>query len=373
PAESAPASTWIQARNFPEVPNVPNWNDWAARLAVSYDLTGDGKTALKANAGKYVAAQAAGLAQAFNGMNGATQTRTWNDANGDRTILNADGSIQTNEVIGGTSNFGQIVSRPDPDLKRSYNWEYSAVLQRELRPRLSVTAGYYRRNFYNIQSTDNQNLSLNDWTPYSINTPSDPRLPLSGQPIPMYTLNANRVGIATDNLSSYSTLNRPTYDGVEFTMNARGAKYLLFGGVTTDRRVSTTCDGDNVTDGNPVGSARDNPNRLRFCDSGPPFRTTLKASGAYTFPYDIQVSGTFASIPGPTVNANYTVTSAVAGRPIIGSTTGAASTVINLVEPGSLFLDYQNRLDMRIGKTFRVNQNRFQAFMDIFNVFNAGT
>src|SRR5262249_9176495 len=69
PAESSPASTWIAARNFPEIPNVPNWNDWAVRFAASYDVTGDGRTALKGNVGKYVAAQAAGFAQNFNGMN----------------------------------------------------------------------------------------------------------------------------------------------------------------------------------------------------------------------------------------------------------------------------------------------------------------
>src|SRR5262249_45803964 len=354
PAESSPASTWIGARNFPEIPNVPNWNDWAVRLAASYDVTGDGKTAIKVNAGKYVSAQAAGFAQGFNGMNGATQTRTWNDANRDGTILNADGSIQTSEVIGGTSNFGQIVSRPDPALPRGYNWEYSAVFQRELRPRLAVTAGYYRRDYYNIQATDNQNLAPGDWTTYTINTPSDSRLGLSGQPITMYTLNPARVGIATDNLITFSTQNKTTYDGVEFTVNARGTKYLLFGGVTTDRRVSTTCDGDNVTNGDPVGSARDNPNRLRFCDATLPaagvglagvFGTGVRAPAAYPSPYDIQLSGTLGSVPGPNVSANYRVPWAVAGRPIIGSTTGAASTVINLVQPSTLFLDYQNRLD----------------------------
>jgi hypothetical protein len=381
PAESSPASTWIGARNFPKIPDVPKWDDWAVRFAVAYDLTGDGKTALKGNAGKYVAAQAAGFAQGFNGMNGATQTRTWNDANGDKTILNADGSVQTNEVIGGTSNFGQIVSRPDPNLARGYNWEYSAMLQRELRPRLSVTAGYYRRDYYNLQITDNQNLGLGDWTTYTINTPTDTRLPLSGQPITMYTLNANRVGTATDNLVTFSTQNKTTYNGVEFTVNARGTKYLLFGGVTTDRRTSSSCDGDSVTNGDPVGSARDNPNRLRFCESnlagsGQPanvFRTTVKASGAYTLPYDVQVSGSFSAIPGAGVSANYQVTSAIAGRTIIGTTTGAASTTINLIEPGSLFLDTQKRLDMRLGKTFRVERYRIQGFMDIFNVLNAGT
>jgi len=43
------------------------------------------------------------------------------------------------------------------------------------------------------------------------------------------------------------------------------------------------------------------------------------------------------------------------------------------VQPNSVFLDYQNRLDMRIGKTFRVDRLKVQGFMDIFNVFNAGT
>jgi hypothetical protein len=373
PAESSPASTWIGARNFPEVKDVPNWTDWAVRFAAAYDVTGDGKTALKGNVGKYVAAQAAGFAQTFNGMSGTLtgvpQTRNWNDANGDKTIINADGTIQTNEVLGGTSNFGQVTSRPDPNLPRGYNWEYSILLQRELRPRLSVTAGYYRRDFYNIQVNDNQTVSASDWTTYSINTPNDSRLPLSGQPITMYTLNQNKVGVPTDNLATFSTQNKTTYNGVEFTFNARGAKYLLFGGITTDRRVSTTCDGDTS-----ATTGRDNPNGLRFCDSAPPFRTTVKASGAYSFPKDIQLSGTYSAIPsGNTVQANYTVTSGIAGRPIIGSTAGATSTVINLVETGSLYLDTPHRFDLRLGKTVRLDRYKILAFMDVFNVFNIGT
>jgi len=372
PAESSPASTWIAARNFAEIKSVPTWNDWALRLAVNYDLTGDGKTALKANAGKYVASQAAGFAQGFNGMNGATSTVNWTDANGDKTILNADGSVQVNEVAARPSNFGQIVARPDPDLKRGYNWEYSALLSREVLARTSVTVGFYHRDFYNLQVTDNQNLATTDWTPYSINNPTDTRLPLSGQPMTLYTLNPGKVGTAIDNLVTFSTQNKTTYNGFEVTGNVRRDKLIMFGGVTTDRRASTQCDGEGGGS-DPVGSGRDNPNRLRFCDSIPPFRTTFKASAAYSFPYDINLSGSFTAIPGPGVSANYQVTSAIAGRPIIGSTTGAASTTINLVETGSLFLDRQNRLDLRLGKTFRFDARRVQGFMDIFNVFNAGT
>jgi hypothetical protein len=195
-------------------------------------------------------------------------------------------------------------------------------------------------------------------------------------------LNPNKVGTATDNLFTYSSQNKSTYNGFEVSANLRRDKFLLFGGVTTDRLVTSSCDGSTTLDVGARGaSARDNPNSLRFCDvvlatSGQPagvFRTTVKASATYSFPYDIQVSGSFASIPGPGVRADFTVTSALAGRPIIGSTTGAASTVVNLVEPNSLFLDTQKRLDLRAGKTFRFNRYRVQGFVDVFNALNAGT
>jgi hypothetical protein len=378
PAESSPASTWIGARNFPAIPDVPNWNDWAVRLAVAYDLFGNGKTALKANAGKYVAAQAAGYAQNFNGMSGVTQTVSWTDLSRNGTIFDAAGNIEVNEVGPRTANYGQVTNRPDPALPRGYNWEYSAVLQHELFPRMSVTAGFYHRDFYNLQVADNSTVSLADWTALSVTTPTDTRLPLSGQAIPLYSLTPTKVGVATDNLLTASTQNKQTYNGVEFTVNLRRNKFILFGGVTTDRLITNNCDGSGATDGT---SGRDNPNGLRFCDSvrataGQPagvFRTTVKASAAYSFPYDVQLSGSFTSIPGPAVAANYTVTSAIAGRPIIGNTAGAASVVVNLVEPNSLFLDYQNRLDLRVGKTFRFGQRKIQGFADIFNVLNTGT
>jgi hypothetical protein len=149
-------------------------DDWSARLAGAYDLFGTGKTALKLSAGKYVASEATGFAATFNGMTYATQTRAWVDVDRNGSILDANGNLQFNEVLGGTSNFGQITTRPDPALDRGYNWEYDALVQHELMPRVSVTAGYYRRQFYNLPIIDNQNVSRSDWNPYTISVPSDP-------------------------------------------------------------------------------------------------------------------------------------------------------------------------------------------------------
>ena len=186
----------------------------------------------------------------------------------------------------------------------------------------------------------------------------------------MYTLNANKVGVATDNLRTYSNVNTVGLrrHRAERAICAR-EKLLLFGGITTDRRATVDCDGTN----NVTTTPRDNPNGLRFCDATPPFRTTFKLSGAYQLPYEFQLSGTFMAIPGPAVAANYTVTAAIAGRPIVGTTAGGTTINVNLVESNSMFLDYQNKLDMRLARNFRFDRYRIQGFADIFNLLNAGT
>jgi hypothetical protein len=369
PAQSSAQAQWIQARNFPEITDVPDWNDWSVRLAGAYDIFGNGKTAVKANASKYIAAAASGYTQNFNPMSFSTQTRAWFDLDRNKSIFDANGNLQVNEVFGGTSNFGQITNRPDPDLERGYNWEYSASVQHELMERVSMNVGFYRRQFYNLDVIDNTNLATTDWSPFGITTPTDPRLPLSGQPIEMYSLNANKVGVATDNLRTFSDINRTIYNGFELSANLRREKLLLFGGLNTERRASTDCDGSTTA----ATTARDNPNGLRFCDSVPPFRTTFKMSAAYQLPWEFQLSGTFMAIPGPDVDATYTVNAAIAGRPIIGSTAGGTTINVNLIEPNTVFLDYQNKLDMRLARSFRFDRYRVQGFADIFNVLNAGT
>jgi hypothetical protein len=373
PALSAPASTWVPARARSAVKNVPNWHDVTVRLAAAYDLFGDGRTALKVNASKYVASAALGFAETFNTLTAATETRTWNDADGNRSVLDANGNLQRNEVLGGTANFGSAsgTDRPDPNLEREYNWEYNASVQHELFPRISIAGGYHRRTFGNLAVIDNQNLSPSDWTQFTIMAPADDRLPGSGGfPITLYTLNTNKVGIATDNLRTFSTSNSRVYNGLDLTINARiGDTAFLLGGVTADKLATDNCDGSTAA----AGSARDNPNISRFCAPAAPFRTIFKLAGSYELPYDIQLAGSFTMRPGGDISATYTVTSAIAGRPIIGSTAGAAQISVNLIEPNTMFREYINQLDLRVAKTFRIDRYRLQALVDIYNLFNAGT
>jgi hypothetical protein len=365
PALSAPASTWVPARERSATTNVPNWKDFALRLAASYDLFGDGKTAIKVNASKYVASAALGFAEGFNTLTASSETRTWADLDGNRSVLDAAGNLQRNEILGGTANFGaaSATDRIDSALQREYNWEYAATVQHELFPRVAVTGGYHRRTYGNLAINDNVNLSPDEWSPFTITAPLDNRLPGGGgYPITMYTLNANKVGTPTATVRTFSTLNGRVYNGYDVNVQARvGASAIFLGGLTHERTVSESCD------------QRDNPNGRRFCDTAGPYRTLFKVSGVYELPYAIQVSGTFVSRPGINVSANYTVTSAIAGRPIIGSTAGATQITVNLIEPGTMFTDYLNTLDFRLARTWRFSKYRVQGLVDIYNLLNAGT
>lgn len=329
-------------------------------------MFGTGTTAVKAHVNKYVAGMSMGLTQPYNPMNLQTEQRAWTGLNGDRTVLNANGSVQYEEIgPSRNANFGLNAgtTRLDPDLPRGYNWEQGVSIQQELRGAFAITAGYYRRQFYNLSWTDNLLVDPDrDYTPFTITAPRDPRLPNGGgEVITLYNLNPNKLGVV-DNLVTASRNNRELYNGFEITANARlprGA--YLFGGVTTQRLAINSCDVDN-------------PNARRFCATVPLFRTLVKFSAMHPLPYDIQLSGTFQAKPGlnssgRSVGATYNVTSAIAGVPL----TGGGSIAVQLLRPDTVFPDYQNQLDLRVTRMFRVGQARVKALVDIYNVLNVGT
>jgi hypothetical protein len=366
PEQSAPAGNFVPARHFAPIHDLPKWNDWAVRLGFAYDLFGTGRTALKAHVNKYVAGMSMGLTQPYNPMNLQTEQRSWNDLNGDRTVLNPDGTVQYRE-IGPTrnANFGLDAgtTRLDPNLPRGYNWEQGFSVQHELRPGLGITAGYYRRQFYNIPWTDNLLVDPDrDYTPFTITAPADPRLPGGGgEVISLHNLNPSKLGVV-DNLVTASRSNRELYNGFEVTGNVRLPRGgYLFGGVTTQRLAIDSCEVDN-------------PNARRFCSTVPPFRTLLKVSGMYPLPYAVQISGSFQAKPGlnssgRSIGATYNVTSAIAGVPL----TGGGSIAVQLIEPETLYPDYQNQLDLRVTRTFRFGRVQARPLVDIYNVLNVGT
>ncbi|MGH9385549.1 MAG: carboxypeptidase regulatory-like domain-containing protein [Vicinamibacterales bacterium] len=365
PRQTAPANPFVPARDVPGASCVPCWRDWSIRVGASYDLFGTGKTALKTSIGKFLAANALGLTTSLNPLGAQSDTRTWSDLDGNGRAVDAAGNPQWAE-IGPTrnANFGLPAgsTRIDPDLPRGSNWEGTVSVQHEVMPRVAVTAGYYRRQFYNIGYTRNLDVDPDlDYTPFTIVGPAHPNLPNGGgEIITLYNLNDNKRGVV-NNIQTWSSTRARVYNGVEVSFNARLGRGFIFGGITTERTAVDFC--------NDLSNS--NPNNRRYCQQVPPFRSLYKASGAYRLPYDVQIAGSFQARPGIPIGADYAVTGAIAGQPLTG---GVGSITVNLADPTKLFYDYVFTNDVSLSRIFRFDgSRRVRVFMEVFNLTNHST
>jgi hypothetical protein len=380
PAQSVPDSNFVKGYSIDKISDTPDWNDWATRTGVAWDVFGNGKTAIKAYAGRFIAGEALSRTAQFNPIYSRSDTRTWTDRNGDGKILNPDQSVQFDEIGAGSANFGSpdTVDRQDPDLKRDKNWTYEITAQQELTSRVQVFGGYYRRHFYDLAWTDNRATANwvdaanpGDWIPFTYIGPTDPNFPNGGgEVITMYNLQPGKIP-ALNQRQGYLT-NAPddfrTYNGLEVGTNIRLPRSsFVMASLTTGKTHIHDC-------------TVDNPNSLRFCDRTTPFRHIFKISYGVPLPYAVMVSGNFQiyDTPGaglflapPYYAANLTVTSAILGRTFTGGTNATGSSAnLNLLAPNTIFADYYKIFDVRLSKTMTVGRNRITALAEFDNLFN---
>ena len=400
PDQQLQATSILPARSFPKA-DVLAWRDLSPRLGVSYDLFGKGRTAIKASVNRYVKMEHTNLSRNLNpasaGAQGTLQ-RTWVDANGDfipqgdplNPAANGEIGPSTNALFGS----GTITTRFDPDAlqgwgKREYNWEFTAQVQHELLPRVSLNVGYFRRIFGNQLITDNLAVSPADYDPYCITAPSDSRLPGGGgqQICGLFNINPAKLGARDD----FQTLARNYggilnhYNGVDVTMSARlGGGTLLQGGVSTGTQFTDTCAIAAKLD---PGLPTDVPTRYfpstYLCHQASPYLTQVKFLASHTFPGAIQISGVYQSVPGtaqpnqigPSTGAEALfVASNASIVPTLGrnlAAGAAANVTLNVLEPGSIYGDRVHQFDLRGARAFIVGGVSLKATVDLYNVFNA--
>ncbi len=148
-------------------------------------------------------------------------------------------------------NFGNpaVATTYDPKIMngwgvRPYNWEFSASVQQEVMPRVSVSASYFRRIRGNFWVEDNELVSPSDYGFYSVTVPVDQRLPNSGQVISgLPDLNPDKVGVVRNVVKSSSQFGDQTehWDGFDVTATARFSNLLISGGVSSGRRQTDDC------------------------------------------------------------------------------------------------------------------------------------
>jgi hypothetical protein len=395
PTQTLGPALYQPTRNyvFDEV-TTQNFKDITPRAAASYDLFGNGKTAVKVNYGKYVLAQAtvgnpAGIVNQTN--------RSWNDSFfpvGDprRGNFRPDCNLllpELNDECGPWSalNFGARTSATNFDERTRFGWsnrpwsaEFSTSVQHELMPRLGLDVGYFRRWYGNFLAADNLANVASDFDTYSVTAPQDSRLPDGGGYVISGLKNINPGKFGQNN--QLNTMAKDYgkqvehWNGVDMSLNARMANGVtLQGGFSIGRTMTDNCDiaSKAGTTSTAFGIIlTDNPTEL-YCHNVQDFLTQVKMLGTYMIPKaDVQFAATLQSSPGALLMANAIFTSAQVaqslGRPLAGS---AANVTVNLVEPGTLFGDRLTQLDLRLSRAVRFSGKRLAVNLDIYNALNA--
>jgi outer membrane receptor protein involved in Fe transport len=139
PAQGGFAGPYFPEQDFAKQ-DVISWNSFAPRAGIVYDITGEGKHALKASYGRYHHVISTGFIGVVNQNGAAARYHVWNDTNGD-TIF------QDNEVGELLSQTGGNTNRVDPDLKQPKTDEFIVGVENELpyQSRLSVNFAYRKK------------------------------------------------------------------------------------------------------------------------------------------------------------------------------------------------------------------------------------
>ncbi len=378
--------------SFPRTDGV-NYKDLSLRGGVAYDVFGNGKTAVKVNAGKYED-PASNLNNNYSISNpiariATTTTRTWNDTNNNFVPdCNLSTQLANGECLAGNQQaFGTatpITAAIDHDLLNGWgirpnDWQIGVSVQQQLASRVSIEIGYFRRWLGNFTATDNLAVTPGDFTKYSLTAPSDPRLPGGGGYAvnDLYNIVQSKFGqtnnIITD-AANYGDQSQ-VYNGMLINFSARNMKGLtLQGGINTGKTVNDYCSnraqlpefqfpaatGATISPNNP------------WCHVDPGFVTKLNAIASYIFPkVDVLIASTFRTDQGAPLRATWnaplaTITSAL-GRPAVAAGT---TLPIDLINPGDVWGDRVNELDFRFGKILKFGRMRTNVGVDVYNILN---
>jgi hypothetical protein len=391
---------------FDRTDGVKGYRDLSPRVGAAYDLFGTGKTAVKANFGRYV--QAAYQGEAYTISNPATTlvtstNRQWSD-DGSNGGIRGDYVAQCdflNPVANGECGpwtnlqWGQSIptTRINPAVlegwnTRNHDWQLGVTVQQQLVSQMAIEVSYSRRWWGNFFTTNNAALTAADWDQVTLSAPQNPMLPDGGgYPVTFLVRNARQaVGVS----DPYYTRNQDFGDethywhgvDVSFSARLRGSLFVQ-AGTSTGRGVNDTCQIETARFGQPMRIIDGQPT----CNFTEPWLTQLRGLASYTVPkIDVLLSTVLRSQPnaqpgtttvatnGGSRVANFQMTPAqflqytgVALRP------GLAQQTVDLLAPGAVYGDRINVMDIRVAKVLKFASKRATIGMDLYNLFNANT
>ena len=399
----------------PETAGVDSYKDITPRLGVSYDVFGDGRTALKVHLGRYL--DGAGTSGIYLNTNPTLRvpqttsrfgtsgvTRAWSDANGnfvpDCDLLNPgaqDLRASGGDLCGVVSDtkFGQYVltNNFDPAVLNGWgvrpsDWTLDVSVQRQILPRASATLSYSRRWFHGFTVADNLALQPSDLTPFSVVAPVDPRLPGGGGYVVsgLYDVVPGKAGQVSNLITASRNYGRwyQYFNGIDATLNLRAGGFTVIGGTSTGQTMADNCDvrahlpelDTSITGESPLGAgfASSPVTPLSpYCHVDFGVQTQFRGLVSYELAaIGVQLSATLQSKPGTMLAANYAVPNAAVapslGRDLSGN---APNVTVNLLAPGTMSGDRINQFDVRAAKILRHGRSRTMVALDVYNALNS--
>jgi hypothetical protein len=363
--------TYTVKTSFDPVHDDPLWHNFAPRTAVTYDLTGRGRTILKFAAGKYLDQINTGTPPNPNGS--INQTYAWNDTNGDFIFQpgSAAWDPTKNAYVGGEFGALSSTSIPNPagtfdkSLRRPYRNELSVSVDHELFPTVLLSVSFQHMREHDQQGTIDSNIDSwpQNYTLVTLRDPGRDGVANTGdeQDIQAYSLVPGSVvsnkTVNDDRLSQH-------YNGLEVDVSkrySRGAAILAGYTYSHTRQ-------DLLGLGNPnnvyVNAGGESGGR----------RHNFKVAGSYELPYQVQVGVNYRISSGLPITRTWAVpvcTASVVSNCLNASS--GTSVTINAEPRGSVLLPSLGSLDLRAGRFFMLGGSKFDVSVDVFNVTNANT
>jgi hypothetical protein len=335
---------FVAGQCFGAIEDVPDWLDPSPRMGAIWDIHGDGRAAIKVGVSRYNIGTATGHIDRVNPVDVTNDTRSWNDANGDRIP-------QLSELGPSTGfNFGTN-NRYADGLKRPYSMEYFVEFDRQIARNTVAAVGFYYRT--NERLIGNRNIAV----PTSAYTPITVTERNSGREVTVYNLDPvyrGRFDVLWDNLSELDTV----YKGVDLRINKRlSDRWMLSGSASFGRNEGDTFPTSDLN----------NPNfQHRIGAVGMDLPWVLKASGIYEAPYGIMVAGNIQSYAGSPESTSVQV-----------SSNTVALTQVNQsiqVEPrGETRTPALTLVDLNFRKIFRTRERTVEPLFEVHNLMNVAT
>jgi hypothetical protein len=351
-------------KNFDAVRNNPLWKNWAPRIAATYDLFGNGKTAVKASWGRYLDQINTGTPPNPNAN--INQQYVWNDINGDLIFQPGNAAWDGLKYVGGefgalNSTNGLAVATFDRSVNRPKRDEVTLTLNHELFRSFLLDISYLHTRERDPQGTIDNNIDLwpSFYTQVTLNEPGRDGVFGTGDehPITVYNQNAG-VTTTTRQINDDRLANK--YNGLDIIATKRFEDgWTLLAGYTYSRQTVEL-------------TSLANPNNAFVNASGVSGgrRHVFKASGSYTLPYKVLLAANLRLQSGLPVTRTWTVPTCTAS---VTTNCTRQSLTVNAEPRGSVELPVLPTMDLRAGRFFDFAGNRVELSVDVYNLTNANT